>query len=236
MRLLLEVRRRSEHSDLRRHHGADGRGRRQLGRRSDLRRRTQGAARCGEAVLRARHGRQRRQLDGPDGACTAPPTAARTTSSSSWSSKGARLDVKDKEGRTPLTWAEGVFLATHPAKAETELDRADQEVDGASSGGAAMNGGPLPPKDGSYILRELAWLRARPSSRATRRPLPGKPQQPAAPLGPRRTQSLLKQYCVTCHNERAKTAGLVLDALELGRMSAPTPRPGKRSSGRSGPG
>ena len=29
--------------------------------------------------------------------------------------KGARLDVKDKEGRTPLTWAEGVFLATHPA-------------------------------------------------------------------------------------------------------------------------
>jgi ankyrin repeat protein len=30
--------------------------------------------------------------------------------------KGARLDVKDKEGRTALTWAEGVFLATHPAK------------------------------------------------------------------------------------------------------------------------
>jgi ankyrin len=31
-------------------------------------------------------------------------------------SLGARLDVKDKEGRTPLTWAEGVFLATHPAR------------------------------------------------------------------------------------------------------------------------
>jgi ankyrin len=30
--------------------------------------------------------------------------------------KGARLDVKDNEGRTPLTWAEGVFLATHPAR------------------------------------------------------------------------------------------------------------------------
>ncbi len=27
--------------------------------------------------------------------------------------QGARLDVKDKEGRTPLTWAEGVFLATN---------------------------------------------------------------------------------------------------------------------------
>ena len=31
-------------------------------------------------------------------------------------SQGAKLDVKDKEGRTPSTWAEGVFLATHPAR------------------------------------------------------------------------------------------------------------------------
>ncbi len=30
--------------------------------------------------------------------------------------KGAKLDARDKEGRTALTWAEGVFLATHPAK------------------------------------------------------------------------------------------------------------------------
>ena len=30
--------------------------------------------------------------------------------------KGAKLDAKDKEGRTPLNWAEGVFLATHPAQ------------------------------------------------------------------------------------------------------------------------
>jgi ankyrin repeat protein len=28
--------------------------------------------------------------------------------------KGASLDVKDKQGRTPLIWAEGVFLATNP--------------------------------------------------------------------------------------------------------------------------
>lgn len=28
--------------------------------------------------------------------------------------KGAKLDVKDKEGRTPLVWAGGVFLATNP--------------------------------------------------------------------------------------------------------------------------
>jgi uncharacterized protein len=31
-------------------------------------------------------------------------------------SKGARLDIKDAEGRTALDWAEGVFLATHPAR------------------------------------------------------------------------------------------------------------------------
>jgi ankyrin repeat protein len=34
--------------------------------------------------------------------------------------KGARLDVQDKEGRTPLDWARGVFLATHPAEAKPE--------------------------------------------------------------------------------------------------------------------
>ena len=28
--------------------------------------------------------------------------------------KGASLDVKDKQGRTPLVWAKGVFLATNP--------------------------------------------------------------------------------------------------------------------------
>jgi ankyrin repeat protein len=33
-------------------------------------------------------------------------------------SKGARLDMKDNEGRTPMNWAEGIFLATHPAKAK----------------------------------------------------------------------------------------------------------------------
>jgi uncharacterized protein len=28
--------------------------------------------------------------------------------------KGAATDTPDKEGRTPLVWAQGVFLATHP--------------------------------------------------------------------------------------------------------------------------
>jgi ankyrin repeat protein len=33
-------------------------------------------------------------------------------------SKGARLDVKDKENRTPYNWAEGVFLATNAPEAK----------------------------------------------------------------------------------------------------------------------
>ena len=45
--------------------------------------------------------------------------------------KGAKLDVKDKEGRTPLTWAEGVFLATHPVEAQAELDCVDRDFERA---------------------------------------------------------------------------------------------------------
>jgi ankyrin repeat protein len=32
--------------------------------------------------------------------------------------QGAKLDVADKQGRTPMTWAKGVFLATHPPEAK----------------------------------------------------------------------------------------------------------------------
>ena len=32
------------------------------------------------------------------------------------------------------------------------------------------------------------------------------------------SRATLDQYCVTCHNERAKTAGLMLDTLDLARV------------------
>ena len=47
--------------------------------------------------------------------------------------KGARLDVKDKEGRTPLTWAEGVFLATHPARPKPSSIALLKELTGGGS-------------------------------------------------------------------------------------------------------
>jgi hypothetical protein len=34
------------------------------------------------------------------------------------------------------------------------------------------------------------------------------------------TRALFDQYCVTCHNERLKTAGLMLDTLDLGQVNA----------------
>jgi hypothetical protein len=52
--------------------------------------------------------------------------------------KGARLDVKDNEGRTPLTWAEGVFLATHPAKAKPSSITLIKSLMGAATARAAQ--------------------------------------------------------------------------------------------------
>jgi ankyrin repeat protein len=47
--------------------------------------------------------------------------------------KGARLDVKDKENRTPLNWAEGVFLATHPGKAKPSSMALIKKLTGAGT-------------------------------------------------------------------------------------------------------
>jgi ankyrin repeat protein len=47
-------------------------------------------------------------------------------------SKGAKLDAKDKEGRTAMTWAEGVFLATIPPKAKPSSIALLKELAGGS--------------------------------------------------------------------------------------------------------
>jgi len=51
-------------------------------------------------------------------------------------SKGARLDIKDKEGRTPAAWAEGVFLATHPAQPKPKSIALLKQLTGATASGA----------------------------------------------------------------------------------------------------
>ena len=67
MQLLARARRGPELGDARRHHAADGRSRRELGRRPDVHRIQGGAAASRAAVPDARRGRQRNQFDGPHG-------------------------------------------------------------------------------------------------------------------------------------------------------------------------
>ena len=48
-------------------------------------------------------------------------------------------------------------------------------------------------------------------------PLRGVAQQTAAPAP---DPAFLKRYCITCHNQQLKTAGLALDALDITRVGA----------------
>jgi hypothetical protein len=54
---------------------------------------------------------------------------------------GARLDVKDKEGRTPLRWAEGVFLAAVGAERKPKTIALLEELMARSQSGT-----PAPPE------------------------------------------------------------------------------------------
>src|SRR5215467_6750132 len=44
------------------------------------------------------------------------------------------------------------------------------------------------------------------------------PASPSAASASAPYRALLDQYCVTCHNERAKTAGLMLDKMDLNHV------------------
>lgn len=50
--------------------------------------------------------------------------------------KGATLGVADKQGRTAVTWAKGVFLATHPPQAKPTTIALLQQLSGHSEGGS----------------------------------------------------------------------------------------------------
>jgi len=46
------------------------------------------------------------------------------------------------------------------------------------------------------------------------------PQAPAAATTASPDSTFLTQYCIGCHNQRAKVAGLALDTLDLSKMGA----------------
>src|SRR5437016_2222898 len=47
-------------------------------------------------------------------------------------------------------------------------------------------------------------------------PQSGRPVEAVAPAS--ESRAILDRYCVTCHNEKLKTAGLSLDTLDLARV------------------
>ena len=167
--------------------------------------------------------------------------------------KGAKLDVKDKEGRTPMTWAEGVFLATHPGQAEAHLDCAAQGTVGAAdprgtSDAPSRTSHPRRSRPSAVLAVALArrWIgrsasavRGRLAAAEARRcrgrqRAPGhsrrRPRQPAAGDAP--TRRFSSSTCITCHNERAKSAARPRRArCHAGRR--PRRRPGRRSCARS---
>ena len=102
MRLLLSKGADPQIDDVQRHDCADGGGGRELGRRPDLQRVAGTMARSRAALASSWAATSTPSTRWGSRPCTARRTAARTTSSSCWRSSGARLDMPDKEGRTPL--------------------------------------------------------------------------------------------------------------------------------------
>lgn len=54
-------------------------------------------------------------------------------------SKGARLDLRDKEGRTPYSWAKGVFIATHAAEPKPTTMKLIEELCAKSGQACGIN-------------------------------------------------------------------------------------------------
>ena len=73
---------------------------------------------------------------------------------------------------------------------------------------------------GAEYLGKTRVLAAGPSTAGGRQATTSPPQKRGsqAPAAPSRT--LLDQYCVTCHNEKLKTAGLMLDRVDIGNVKA----------------
>ena len=82
----------------------------------------EGPAALLEAVELCAFARQRREHDEFDGPAAIHGAANRGSNDivEFLAVRGAKLDLADPHGRTPLVWAEGVFLATHPPQRKPE--------------------------------------------------------------------------------------------------------------------
>ena len=122
--------------------------------------------------------------------------------------KGARLDVVDKQGRSPLRWAEGVFLATTGAEIKPETIALLQELAGESAGG------PL-----AYAARCPIRCRRRRSRGGGRWCVCVLPT-PHTERERRRAVGDVDRYCEDCHNDAERAGDLAFDRLDPSRMHA----------------
>ena len=67
--------------------------------------------------------------------------------------------------------------------------------------------------------REQTAAQPRPATPAPPKPAPAKPVA-AAPAPTQSHKATLDRYCVTCHNDRLKTAGLTLESIDTTNIAA----------------
>ena len=118
---------------------------------------------------------------------------------------GARLDVKDKQGRTPMAWAEGVFLATNAPERKPStialIEKLNEERCCLSSAG-----GERPDEHVSSDRCCGVGIQRVPSG-----------CRPNAGMHP--ISSFVTKYCQVCHNDRLKTGGLSLQQMDPSQVS-----------------
>src|SRR5262245_49080241 len=105
-----------------------------------------------------------------------------------------------------------------PRQSKTELDGVDQKAHGDTNGCEVTLSGNMKFKRLFGFGLGLTLLATFSSGAQT----VSRPQQPAAPASSTASPldtALMNQYCVTCHNQRAKTAGLMLDTLDYNNLS-----------------
>ncbi len=167
--------------------------------------------------------------------------------------RGAALNARDWRGRTPFRLAEGAkqnfqfqdWPATAqllPSAGSRHRPRRPGHGPGAapvdrrtavtmSGCGTANNVGKAGRMARGLLAVSLAWVALSAAPHSLSGAVAGArtqaAAQPAAAAEPA-ARALFDQYCVTCHNERLKTAGLMLDKIDLAT--------GQRAFGNAGEG
>ena len=198
MRLLLRARRRSEHRHARRHDGADGRGRRELGRRRrPTRESPQALLEAVTALPRARRRRERRRTRWD---CTALLGAANRGSDDI-----IELLVEAARGSTSRTRKAGRRCAgpracSSPPSAPERKPATIALLERLTRRRRRHDAGRMKRPTRRGVARLAASARGDAASSSARRAAASARGRPRADHGAARSQ-----YCVTCHNARTKS-------------------------------